>query len=67
MVTGIYVMLVFLHSFGAAGSEKVGIYATREDCVKAAEEAGFRPISNTGEPPLYSYACVFSSDPYIME
>lgn len=67
MVTGIYIMLVFFQPIGAAGVEKIGIYQTREECVKAAEDAGFLPISKDKHPALHAYACVFSTDPYIME
>lgn len=66
MVTGIYIMLVFFQPLGAAGVEKIGVYQTREDCVKAAEDAGFFPISD-GATRTHTYACVFSTDPYIME
>lgn len=64
MTTGIYIMLIFFSpDLGSAAVEKVGFYESREECVKAAEDAGFLPASK-GKSMKVEYACVFSQNDY---
>lgn len=62
-MNGVYIMLLFFNPMAAAGVEKVGIYGTHQECVKAAEDAGFLPISESKDG-VYRYTCVFSQSDY---
>lgn len=67
MTTGIYIMLIFFSpDIGSAAVEKIGIYESRELCVKAAEDAGFLPTSRVKGMKI-EYSCVFSQDNYGIE